>query len=220
MKVIKKVGKLLFIFSCILIITACSSEPKEVKESRRRIEGYFNELKEGNILGASKLIDTTSEEDDILGYHAEILMFDKIFENADEVLKDFLKDAELKYEGFEYYKDDDSYDLYYTYKGKDLEHFITAVTQQKFNDILDGPLTDILGDIVGSSSNPFEDELVDVFGIDTSTSIDGKVLSPIIREAGKAYIDMNRVNFRNLEDIEEPRTYLVYVDENGNIQIR
>lgn len=210
MKTIKKIRSLLLIFCCMFVITSCSSEPKEVKESRRIIEKSFDELKKGEIFEALKTMDPNFEEDFEKGlsegYYAQLYLFEKTIENSEEVLKDFMKGAELKYEGFEYYEDDDSYNLMYTYKGKDIEPLSTAIAQMIGQNLLDSSLPDIIGELIEISNNP--------------SFIDGSITSSIIRDAGNTYIDMNKVHFEDLEDVKLEERFLIYTDENGNLIIK
>lgn len=218
MKLWRKISLWCLIIANLFVMTSCSGGPKEVKEGKKMVDGAFNELKKGNISNAVDYFGPQAKQEFEQGYYyTGLFFFENNIENYKEVLKDFLKDSKITYKDYEYYEEDNTYTLYYTYKGKDLESFVTALFQQFGSDLINSPLTDILGGMIGTQKNPYEDELIEMFGIEPSPDVDLSSITPFIKKAGNIYIDMNKVNFRNLEDIETEVTIGVKYLEDGTL---
>ena len=220
MKLWRKISLWCLIIANLFVMTSCSGGPKEVNEGKKMVDKAFSEIKEGNISNAVEYFGPQAQQELEQGYYyTGLFLLEDHISNYKEVLKDFLKDAKITYKDYEYHEEDDTYTLYYTYKGKDSEHFVEALIQLLAGDIINSPLPDIFGGIFlpGTVSTPYEDELIEIFGIEPTPGVDPSSLTPIIREAGNIYIDMNKVNFRNLEDIETEITIGVKYLEDGTL---
>lgn len=218
MKLWRKISLWCLIVANLFVMASCSGGPKEVKEGRKLIDSAFNELKDGNVVDALEYFEPGARQELNNTSFKLLYLFPENVENYQEVLKDFLKDAKITYKDYEYYEEEDEYVLNYTYKGKDLENFLMAISQAVGSDILNSPLTDIFGEIIGIPSD-FQEDLIEIFGVEPEPGVDFSTIWPIVREAGNIYIDMNKVNFRNLEDIETEFSIAVKRLEDGTLKL-
>lgn len=218
MKLWRKISLWCLIVANLFVMASCSGGPKEVKEGRKLIDSAFKELKDGNVVDSLEYFEPGARQELNNTSFKLLYLFPENVENYQEVLKDFLKDAKITYKDYEYYEEEDEYVLNYTYKGKDLEHFLTTLSQVFVSDIINSPLPDIFGEIIGIPSD-FQEDLIEIFGVEPAPGVDFSTIWPIIREAGNTYIDMTKVNFRNLEDIETEFSIAVKRLEDGTLKL-
>lgn len=221
MKLWRKISLWCLIVANLFVMASCSGGPKEVKEGRKLIDSAFKELKDGNVVDSLEYFEPGARQELNNTSFKLLYLFPENVENYQEVLKDFLKDAKITYKDYEYYEEEDEYVLNYTYKGKDLEHFATTLSQVFVSDIINSPLTDIFGEIIGMPEIPIElqEALTEAFGVEPEPGVDFSTIWPIVREAGNTYIDMNKVDFRNLEDIETEFSIAVKRLEDGTLKL-